>query len=160
MGTAVSPALGSSETLDLALEPPRFWWAWLVAGIAWIFASLVILQFDRASITTVGVIVGCRFVVSGRQQIAAAMVAESWRWLWLTFGFLFIAAGVLCFFNPEATFAGFADMLGFLLVLVGVWWTVEALVARDTNPLWWLGFSSGVLMIFAAFWTSGQFFFD
>src|SRR3954471_12601365 len=100
MGTAVSPALGSSETLDLALEPNRYWWAWLVAGIAWIFASLVILQFDRASVTTVGVIVGCMFVTSGAQQLAMAAVADSWRWLWITFGILFIAAGVLCFINP------------------------------------------------------------
>src|SRR3954454_4456598 len=160
MSTVAAPARGSSETQVLALEPRRWWWLWLVAGIVWIFASLVILQFDRASITTVGVIVGCMFVLSGMQQIATAAVADSLRWLWLTFGFLFIAAGVLCFINPEATFAGFADMLGFLLALVGVWWTVEALVARGTNPLWWLGFTSGVLMILAAFWTSGQFFFD
>ena len=91
-------------------------------------------------------------------KLAMAAVAQSWRWLGITFGVLFIAAGVLCFINPEATFAGFADMLGFLLVLVGVWWTVEALAAREGNPLWWLGFSSGILMILAAFWTSGQFF--
>jgi uncharacterized membrane protein HdeD (DUF308 family) len=160
MGTATSPALGASESQVLKLDAWRFWWLWLVAGIGWVVASLVILQFDRASITTVGVIIGCMFVVTGMQQFAAAALAESWRWLWLTFGFLFVAAGVLCFINPEATFAGFADMLGFLLLLVGVWWTVEALIARETNPLWWLGFSSGVLMIFAAFWTSGQFFFD
>src|SRR4051794_17415493 len=111
MGSATSPALGASESQVLTLDAWRFWWLWLVAGIGWVVASLVILQFDRASITTVGVIIGCMFVVTGMQQIAAAAVAQSWRWLWLTFGFLFIAAGVLCFINPEATFAGFADML-------------------------------------------------
>jgi uncharacterized membrane protein HdeD (DUF308 family) len=160
MGTVTSPPLGSPESQVLELAARRLWWLRLLTGIAWIVASLAILQFDRASVTTVSLIIGCMFVFSGVQQLVAAAVADSLRWLWFTFGVLFIAAGVLCFFNPEATFVGFADMLGFLLVLVGVWWIVEALIARDVNPLWWLGFASGVLMIFAAFWTSGQFFFD
>ena len=51
-------------------------------------------------------------------------------------------------------------MLGFLFLLVGVWWMVRAFLERPLNPLWWLGLISGVLMTCMAFWTAGQFFFE
>lgn len=51
----------------------RLWWLWLIAGVAWIFIALVVLQFDRASITTVGVLIGLMFLLSGVQQLVLAM---------------------------------------------------------------------------------------
>ena len=49
-------------------------------------------------------------------------------------------------------------MLGFLFLIVGVWWMIRAFLERPINPLWWLGLISGILMTALAFWTSGQFF--
>ena len=40
---------------EVTREATAYWWAWLVAGIAWIVIALVILQFDSASVTTVGI---------------------------------------------------------------------------------------------------------
>jgi uncharacterized membrane protein HdeD (DUF308 family) len=100
------------------------------------------------------------FVFAGAQQLVLAAVADSLRWLWALFGVLFLAAGVICFINPEATFAGLADVLGFLFLTVGVWWTIQAFAEKDDNPLWWLGLVAGVLMTIMAFWTSGQFFLE
>jgi uncharacterized membrane protein HdeD (DUF308 family) len=137
----------------------RMWWLWLVTGAAWLVAALVILQFDQASVTTVGIIIGCMFVVAGVQQFALAAVAEHLRWLWIAFGVLFVICGILCFIEPKATFAGLADMLGFLFLVVGVWWTIGAILAAG-RPLWWLGLISGILMCILAFWTSGQFLID
>ena len=51
-------------------------------------------------------------------------------------------------------------MLGFLFLLLGIWWMVRAFLERPLNPLWWLGLISGVLMTCMAFWTAGQFFFE
>jgi uncharacterized membrane protein HdeD (DUF308 family) len=107
-----------------------------------------------------GVIIGCLFVFSGVQQLILAAMAERLRWLWAIFGGLMLIAGLLCVINPEATFVGFADMLGFLFLLVGVWWTIEALTSRETSPLWWFTLIAGVLMLAMAFWTSGQFFIE
>ena len=44
------------------------------------------------------------------------------------------------------TFVALADTLGFLFVLVGVFWIVEAFATSAANPLWWLGLISGVIM--------------
>jgi uncharacterized membrane protein HdeD (DUF308 family) len=154
------PTMGASDRAELARGIAAFWWVWLVVGVGWMAASLVILQFDDASITTIGVIVGIMFVVAGIQQLALAALTDRLRWLWAMFGVLFLAAGVICFINPEETFVGLADVLGFLFLTVGVFWAVRAFAERDDNPVWWLGLISAVLMIIMAFWTSGQFFIE
>jgi uncharacterized membrane protein HdeD (DUF308 family) len=155
------PVFGVPEAQgEAARRITGFWWLWLLTGVAWIIAALVVLQFDRASITTVGVLIGLLFVVAGIQQIWMATVAESMRWFWALFGGLFIVAGIICFINPEDTFAGMADILGFLFLTVGVWWIIQAFIEKEVNPAWWLGLLSGVAMVVLAFWTSGQFFIE
>ena len=42
-------------------------WLWLATGVLWIVASLVVLQFDDASITTVGVFIGVMFLFAVRR---------------------------------------------------------------------------------------------
>jgi uncharacterized membrane protein HdeD (DUF308 family) len=138
----------------------RLWWIWLLTGVAWILIALVILQFDQASITTVGVLIGLMFLFSGFEQFVVASVAESMRWLWIVFGVLFVIAGVIALISPENTFAAMADILGFLFLVVGVFWTIQAFVDRGENDLWWIGLISGIAMVILAFWTSGQFFIE
>jgi uncharacterized membrane protein HdeD (DUF308 family) len=136
----------------------RLWWFPLVSGIAWIFVALVILQFDQASVNTVGVIIGLMFLVTGFQQLAVASIGARLSWLHVIFGILFLIAGVISLISPENTFAALADILGFLFLLVGVFWIIQAFTDRQLNPLWWLGLIAGILMVILGFWTSGQFF--
>ena len=164
---AATPDLGRTPTgisdadsREIARVAASFWWLWLVTGVVWIGASFLVLQFDQASITTIGIIVGCMFTFAGVQQLIAAAVAPSLRWLWAIFGVVFLIAGVVCFINPEETFVGLADVLGFLLFTVGIWWTIRAFIERELSPIWWLGLIAGVMMMILAFWTSGQFFLE
>jgi uncharacterized membrane protein HdeD (DUF308 family) len=136
----------------------KMWWLWLVMGVIWTVAAVVILQFDQASVTTVGVIIGIMFLGAAAQNLTLAMLADRGKWLFGIFGGLFLVAAVLAFISPENTFAAIADMLGFLFLLVGVFWIIEAFSARAVNDLWWLGLLSGILMVMLAFYTGGQFF--
>jgi uncharacterized membrane protein HdeD (DUF308 family) len=155
-----APAGTVAGPREVARAAADFWWVWLITGTAWAVGALVILQFDQASITTIGILVGFMFCFAAVQQFVMAALADRLRWLWALFGVLFAIAGIICFVNPEATFVGLADTLGFLFLIVGVWWIIDAFVARAENDLWWLGLFSGVLMLIMAFWTSGQFFLE
>jgi uncharacterized membrane protein HdeD (DUF308 family) len=155
--SAPQPLHRPAEEFGNALN--ALWWLWLFAGIAWIVIALVILQFDQASVTTVGVLVGIMFILSAIQQFAFGSLAGGWLQvvMWL-FAVLFLIAGVIAFISPENTFAALADVLGFLFLLVGTFWIIQAFAERDVNGLWWFGLISGVAMIVLGFWTSGQFF--
>jgi uncharacterized membrane protein HdeD (DUF308 family) len=139
----------------------RYWWVFIAAGVAWVLVALVILQFDQASITTVGVLIGIMLVLSGFQNfVLGALTGTGVKWIWWLFGVLLLVGGVISFVSPENTFAALADILGFVFLIIGVFWTIDAFVSRAANPLWWLGLISGILMVILAFWTSGQFFIE
>ena len=143
---------------ETARSVTGYWWVLLVAAIAWLAVALVILQFDDASVTTVGILVGLMFLALGIENFALSTLDVPARWAWALFGVLFLVSAIVCFANPADTFAGLADSLGFLFLIVGVWWMVRSFLERAINPLWWLGLISGILMTALAFWTSGQFF--
>ena len=138
----------------------RMWWVWLAVGIGWLIAGFVILQFDQASVTTVGVLVGIMFWGACVQNLAIGALTDQMSWLFYIFGVLFGIAGVVAFVSPENTFAALADILGFLFLLVGVFWLIRALATRELNPLWWLGLIASIMMLILAFWTAGQFFIE
>jgi uncharacterized membrane protein HdeD (DUF308 family) len=149
---------GIRSLRDSARRLTGYWWVLLMAGIAWVAVALVILQFDHASVTTVGILVGLMFLAVGIENLALATLDVPMRWVWALFGGLFLVSAVVSFASPADTFAGLADMLGFLFLIVGVWWMVRAFLERAINPLWWLGLISGIVMTALAFWTEGQFF--
>ena len=139
----------------------NLWWLWLISGVFWFVVALVVLQFDQASITTVGVLIGIMFLVAGVQNFFfGSLAGGAAQWILWIFAVLFVIAGVISLIQPEDTFAGIADVLGFLFLLVGLFWVIEAFAERDTNDLWWFGLISGVAMIILAFWTGGQFFIE
>jgi uncharacterized membrane protein HdeD (DUF308 family) len=156
---APTPAPPALEEVGIQLS--KLWWLWLVTGIAWILIALVILQFDQASVNTVGVLIGIMFLLSGFQQFMFGSMAGGWLQLvmWL-FGVLFLIAGVISLISPENTFAAIADILGFLFLLVGAYWIIQAFGERPYNEMWWFGLISGIALIILAFWTGGQFFID
>jgi uncharacterized membrane protein HdeD (DUF308 family) len=139
----------------------KLWWLWIVFGVFWLAVAFVVLQFDQASIKTVGVLFGFMFLFAAMQQFVIAMFAGGWaRWVLAFFGVLLLVAAVLSFIEPEETFAGVADILGFIFLVIGVFWTVQAFAERGMNPLWWISLITGILTIILGFWTAGQFFID
>ncbi len=138
----------------------RFWWIELLAGAFWLTVAAVVLKFNHASVITVGVLTGIMFLVFSAEEFALAIVDRRGRWLWAFFAVVLVAGGVVSLIHPRETFAGFADILGFVFLVIGTIWTVHAFAERAFNQLWWLSLTSGILMVVLAFWTSGQFFLE
>lgn len=138
----------------------KYWWVELALGVAWVLISVVVLKFNHASVVTVGVLTGLMFMLLAAEDFALAAVDRGMRWLWLIFGGLLTAAGVVALIDPVSTFAGFAEILGFVFLLIGVRWIVQAFLERVFNDLWWLTLTSGILMTVLAFWVSGEFFLE
>jgi uncharacterized membrane protein HdeD (DUF308 family) len=135
-----------------------YWWVELLMGVFWIVISVVVLKFNQASVTTVGILTGLMFLVFAAEEFVLAAVDRHTRWLWAIFGVLLTASGIVALIHPTSTFSGFADILGFVFLLIGVMWMVQAFTERPINNLWWLTLISGIMMIVLAFWVSGQFF--
>ena len=143
-------------TIPAALA--RFWWVELLLGVAWLVVAVVVLKFNHASVVTVGIITGILFLAFAAEEFLLAAVDDgAARWLWAFFGVLLTVGGIVSLVHPQETFAGFAEILGFLFLLVGVIWTVQAFAERVYNQLWWMSLVSGILMIVLAFWVSAQF---
>jgi uncharacterized membrane protein HdeD (DUF308 family) len=136
----------------------RYWGAELAIGVFWVVVALVVLKFNHASVVTVGVLTGLLLLVFAAEQFVLAAVAPTARWLWAIFGVLLTAGGIVALVDPVDTFAGLADILGFIFLLIGVQWMVQAFAERPFNPYWWLTLIGAILMVVLAFWASGQFF--
>jgi hypothetical protein len=138
----------------------RYWGAELAIGVFWVVVALVVLKFNHASVVTVGVLTGLLLLLFAAEQFVLAAIAPTARWLWAIFGVLLTVGGIVAVVDPASTFAGLADILGFIFLLIGVQWMVQAFAERPFNPYWWLTLIGGILMVVLAFWASGQFFFE
>ena len=160
---ALNGAPGSGSVSNAVLRPflqqiARYWWVELLLGALWVVIAIVVLKFNHASVITVGVLTGIMFLVFAAEEFALAALDTGARWLWALFGVLLTAAGVVALIHPRNTFAGFADILGFVFLLIGIMWLIQAFTERAFNSLWWLGLISGIMMMVLAFWVSGEFF--
>jgi uncharacterized membrane protein HdeD (DUF308 family) len=56
------------------------WWAYLLAGIAWVIISVIILRFNVASVATIGLLLGALFLLSAVEEFVLAAVRPKWGW--------------------------------------------------------------------------------
>ena len=138
----------------------KYWRVELIIGAVWVVIALVILKFNHASVTTVGILIGVMFLLASAQEFMLAVLDRRWRWLWALFAVLLFAGGILAFIHPHNTFAAFADVLGFVFLVIGAFWIADAFAERPVSELWWLTLIAGILMVILAFWVEGEFFLD
>lgn len=135
----------------------RAWWLFLVTGILWFIIALVVLRFDESSITTIGVIMGVVFVIGALSEFLMIPAdTTGWKIFHGILGVLFALAAIWAFVQPEEAFWALASVLGFLLLMLGLFEVIIAVATKDVNPLWWLGLIAGILFLILAFWASQQ----
>lgn len=146
------------ERMAAAEAASAIWWVFLVTGIVWLLASLLVLRFEEESIATVGVILGVFFAMAAANEFIISGMVEGWKWAHVALGVLFVLGALWAFFQPKEAFWALASVLGLLLLLKGSFDIIGSTMTKDVNPLWWLGLVAGIFEIMLAFWASQRYY--
>lgn len=132
------------------------WWAFLLAGIAWVIIAAIILRFNITSVATIGILLGALFLLCAAEEFVIAMLRATWGWAHALLGVVFIGAAIWSFVTPYGAFWALASVLGILLVVAGTMHIITAISSKVINDAWWLGVIGGLLEVFIGFWISVQ----
>jgi uncharacterized membrane protein HdeD (DUF308 family) len=146
-----------TEERLIAREGARYWWLFLLSGILWLLIAWMVLRLNATSITTVGVLLGVVFGLSGINEVGLAGVAPGgWKvWHYILAAIFFLGA-LYGFIRPVNTFFALASVLGLILIFYGAFEIIRGVASRAVNPYWWLNLVTGILLILLAFWVSGS----
>jgi hypothetical protein len=146
-----------TEERMIVREGARYWWIYLVTGIAWLIVAWLVLRLNQTSLATVGVLLGIVFIVAGINEVVfASLISGGWKVWHYVMAVIFFLGGLWGLFEPIETFFSLVSVLGLVLIFYGVFEIARSLATRDTNPYWWLGLITGILLILLAFWVSGS----
>ena len=146
-----------AEERMVVREGARYWWIYLVTGIAWLIIAWVVLRMDATSVSTVGILLGIVFLVAAVNEVAfASLISGGWKVWHYVMAFIFLLGGLWGLFEPVDTFFALASVLGLILIFYGTFEIARSVASRDINHYWWLGLITGILLILLAFWVSGS----
>jgi len=138
-------------------EGARYWWVFLVSGIAWLLIAWIVLRLNETSVATVGVLLGVVFIAAGLNEgIVGGLLSGGWKIWHYLMSFVFFLAGIWSLISPIDSFFALASVLGLILFFYGTFEVSRAIAWHGVNPYWWIGLISGVLLILLAFWVSGS----
>jgi uncharacterized membrane protein HdeD (DUF308 family) len=136
-------------------DAPRFWWLFLVTGIAWVLISFLVLAFEPTSATLIGYLVGVVLIAAGVNELFEIGFVQSWKWLHAVLGVLFVVAGIFAFVEPFQIFGVLALLIGWYLLIKGTFGVVISIMERDALPLWGLLLAAGIVEIVVGIWAIG-----
>jgi uncharacterized membrane protein HdeD (DUF308 family) len=145
------------EERMMVREGARYWWVFLLSGIAWLVIAWLVLRLNYTSLATVGILLGVVFIMAGVNEAGfGALGSGGWKVLHYIMAFIFFLGGLWALIRPINTFFALASVLGLILVFYGAFEIVRAVSTRELNPYWWIGLLTGILLILLAFWISGS----
>lgn len=146
------------EGRELVRESSRWWWLFLLTGIAWLVFALVIFRFDITSAASVAVLFGFVAIMAGMDEFMAIGVSTTgWKIVHGLLGAIFILVGIFAFIEPGSAFVALASVIGFFFLFKGVFDVAVAIATKDEFDLWWLQLIAGLVEIGLAFWVAGNF---
>ena len=136
-------------------EAARYWWLYLLVGIAWLVVGWVILTPDITSLAVISTLAGLMLLFAAADEFMTAFTMRSWRWLHGIFAVLFLLGGIYALLRPLDTFLALAALVGWFLLFSGTFKIVTALSVHGAMPLWWVGLVAGIVEVLIGFWAIG-----
>jgi uncharacterized membrane protein HdeD (DUF308 family) len=141
---------------EVAETAARYWWLFMITGVAWLAVSMIIFRFDWTTVLAIGVLFGSIAIAAGVFEFFAGTASSGgWKVLHYVLGAVFIAVGVLSFFTPGGTFVALAALVSFFFVFAGAFDIVTAIATRSEIPYWWVQLVAGVFEVALGFWAAG-----
>jgi uncharacterized membrane protein HdeD (DUF308 family) len=146
-----------TEERMIVREGARYWWVFLLTGIAWLVIAWLVLRLDITSIAAVGVLLGVVFLVASVNEVGlGSLMSGGWKILHYVMALIFFIGGLWSLVRPVNSFFALASVLGLILIFYGTFEIARAFSSRDVNPYWWIGLLTGILLLLLAFWVSGS----
>jgi len=142
---------------ELAESASRFWWLYLVTGILWLWVTLIILRLNLDTVYAISILFGFVAIGAGINEFLGMGVSTTgWKIVHAVLGVIFIAAGIVAFFQPQGTFVALASIVAWVLLFKGIFDIILAFMVHPAH-LWWVGLIVGTIEIALAFWAAGYF---
>ena len=146
-----------TEGRMIVREGARYWWVFLLTGIAWLLIAWLVLRMDITSIAAVGVLLGVVFFVASVNEVGlGSLMSGGWKILHYVMALIFFIGGLWSLVRPVDSFFALASVLGLILIFYGTFEIARAFSSREVNPYWWIGLVTGILLLLLAFWVSGS----
>ena len=146
-----------TEGRMIVREGARYWWVFLLTGIAWLLIAWLVLRMDITSLAAVGVLLGVVFLVASVNEVGlGSLMSGGWKILHYVMALIFFIGGLWSLVRPVDSFFALASVLGLILIFYGAFEIARAFSSRDVNPYWWIGLVTGILLLLLAFWVSGS----
>jgi uncharacterized membrane protein HdeD (DUF308 family) len=99
--------------------------------------------------------IGFVLIFGGITEFMLTTVVEGWKWLHVAMGVLFILGGIASLFSPLQTFGVLALLIGWFLLIKGVFDIIKSIAFRDVIPLWGLVLAVGIAEAGIGMWAIG-----
>ena len=151
----INTMLDEREVLE---EAAHRWWIFLVSGIAWLVFALLVFQWNYTTVYAISILFGIVALVAGVNEFFAIAVSTTgWKIAHGILGVLFVIAGIWALAHPHNAFATLAALMGFFLLVKGIFDLSVAFMTKGYFDLWWVQLVLGILEILLAFWVAGSF---
>jgi uncharacterized membrane protein HdeD (DUF308 family) len=144
------------EAREAVAEFGRAWWVFLLTGILWFLAAIIILRFDYTSVSAISILFGVVALFAAVNEFLMLWASGGWwKVLHGLLGVIFLALGVVAFVHPGDTFAALAAVLSFFLIFKGFFDIVVSIATKDEFHVWWLQLILGIVEVLIGFWAAG-----
>jgi uncharacterized membrane protein HdeD (DUF308 family) len=146
------------EEREVVRDAARWWWVFLLTGIAWLVFSLIIFRFDITSARSIAILFGVVAIMAGVNEFMAMGVSTTgWKIVRGLLGVIFIVVGIFAFIEPGSTFEALASVIGFFFLFKGIFDIAVAIATKGEFEMWWVQLIAGLVEIGLAFWVAGNF---
>jgi uncharacterized membrane protein HdeD (DUF308 family) len=151
MASYSDPTVEFMNDADVALT--MNWWLPVVAGIALILYSFVVLSFTIETVWAVAIGMGVGLILAGVAELMATALLTTGRFWGYVLGGFDVVLGVVALAWPQATFAVLVRLVAWVLVIRGVVDFVRAMEQRSAGiKEWWLTGLAGLVAVGIALW--------